>query len=78
MGNLSIRNLEDDVIGRLKQRAAQHGRSTEAEIRDILTQASTRASEPSFEQLAAELRRLTAGRIQTPSEVLIREDRDER
>ena len=76
MGSLSIRNLEDGVIARLKQRAALHGRSTEAEIRDILTQASTRGSEPNFEQLAAEIRKLTAGRIQEPSEVLIREDRD--
>jgi hypothetical protein len=34
--------------------------------------------EPSFEQLAADLRKLTARRKQTPSEVLLREARNER
>ena len=32
-GNLHVRNLEDDMIARLKCRAARHGRSTEAEYR---------------------------------------------
>ena len=32
-GNLHVRNLEDDLIARLKRRAARHGRSTEAEHR---------------------------------------------
>ena len=29
-GNLHVRNLDDDLIARLKRRAARHGRSTEA------------------------------------------------
>ena len=77
-GNLHVRNLEDDVITRLKRRAARHGRSTEAEHREILRQALAGEVEPSFEALAAELRRLTSGRKQTPSEMLLREGRDER
>jgi plasmid stability protein len=77
-GNLHVRNLEDDLIVRLKRRAARHGRSTEAEHREILRQALAAEVEPSFEQLAAELRKLTAGRQQTPSELLLREGRDER
>lgn len=36
MGQLIVRNLDDDVILALKQRAARHGRSTEAEHRAIL------------------------------------------
>ena len=36
---LSIRDLEDEVRERLRVRAAQHGRSMEAEIRAILTDA---------------------------------------
>jgi plasmid stability protein len=76
-GNLHVRNLEDDLIVRLKRRAARHGRSTEAEHREILRQALAAEVDPSFEQLAAELRRLTAGRQQTPSEILLREGRDE-
>jgi plasmid stability protein len=77
-GNLHVRNLDDDLIARLKRRAARHGRSTEAEHREILRQALADEIEPSFEALAADLRRLTKGRKQTPSETLLREGRDER
>jgi plasmid stability protein len=77
-GNLHVRNLDDDLIARLKRRAARHGRSTEAEHREILRQALAVEAEPSFETLAAELRELTKGTKQTPSEVLLREGRDAR
>src|ERR1700687_1119592 len=76
-GNLHVRNLDDDLIAKLKRRAARHGRSTEAEHREILRQALATDIEPSFETLAADLRRLTKNRKQTPSEVLLREGRDE-
>ncbi|MCP1633703.1 FitA-like ribbon-helix-helix domain-containing protein [Kerstersia gyiorum] len=36
MANLHIRNLSDEVHQALKIRAALNGRSTEAEIREIL------------------------------------------
>jgi plasmid stability protein len=36
---LTIRNLPDDVHRALRVRAALHGRSTEAEVRDILASA---------------------------------------
>lgn len=36
MGMLTIRNLPDNVHRALRVRAAQHGRSTEAEVREIL------------------------------------------
>lgn len=77
-GNLHVRNLDDDLIARLKRRAARHGRSTEAEHREILRQALAGDVEPSFDSLAAELRKLTRRRKQTPSEVLLREGREER
>jgi plasmid stability protein len=38
MATVTIRNLPDDVHTALRVRAAQHGRSTEAEIREILAQ----------------------------------------
>jgi antitoxin FitA len=78
VGNLHVRNLEDDLVTRLKRRAARHGRSAEAEHREILRQALTADVEPSFDTLAADLRKLTSKRRQTPSEVLLREGRDER
>ncbi|RWE75354.1 hypothetical protein [Mesorhizobium sp.] len=77
-GNLHVRNLDDDLIAKLKMRAARHGRSAEAEHREILRQALENEIEPSFDELAARLRRLTAQRKQTPSEVLLRQGRDER
>lgn len=77
-GNLHVRNLEKDVIARLKRRAARHGRSVEAEHREILRQAVASEAEPDFEELAAQLRALTKGRAQTPSEALLREGREER
>ena len=77
-GNLHVRNLDDDLIARLKRRAARHGRSTEAEHREILRQALSGDVEPSFDTLAADLRKLTKRRKQTPSEVLLREGREER
>ena len=39
MTTLSIRNLPDDVREKLRLRAAQKGRSTEAEVQSLLTEA---------------------------------------
>ncbi|MEX5444770.1 plasmid stabilization protein [Acinetobacter schindleri] len=36
MAMMTIRNLPDDVHRALRMQAAQHGRSTEAEVREIL------------------------------------------
>lgn len=36
MATVTVRNLPDEVHRALRVRAARHGRSTEAEIRDIL------------------------------------------
>lgn len=77
-GSLHVRKLDEDLIRRLKLRAARHGRSTEAEHREILRLALSGDDGFSFEELAAKLRQLTPDTPQTPSEVLIREGRDER
>ncbi len=39
MAMLTVRNLPDEVHRALRMRAAQHGRSTEAEVRAILAAA---------------------------------------
>jgi antitoxin FitA len=78
MANLHVRKLDDELVARLKRRAARHGRSVEAEHREILRQALAADIEPSWEELAAELRKLTRGRKHTPSEILVREGREER
>ncbi|PZU77507.1 MAG: plasmid stabilization protein [Rhizobium sp.] len=40
MASITIRNVPDEVHRALRVRAAQHGRSAEAEIRDILEKAA--------------------------------------
>lgn len=40
MASVTIRNLSDETHRALRVRASTHGRSTEAEIRDILDQAT--------------------------------------
>jgi plasmid stability protein len=44
MGNLLVRGVDDDLIARLKARAAEHRRSAEAEHREILRRALTEGS----------------------------------
>ncbi|HEX9687605.1 MAG TPA: Arc family DNA-binding protein [Thermoanaerobaculia bacterium] len=39
MGQLIVRQLEDDVKAKLQRRARRHGRSTEEEVREILRNA---------------------------------------
>jgi plasmid stability protein len=76
--NLQIRNVEDELIVRLKLRALRHVRSAEAEHREIRRQVLSEEPGASFDELAAELRAMTARRRQTPSELLLREGREER
>lgn len=44
MPSLIVRGLDDDLISQLKTRAAAHGRSAEAEHREILRRVLTEAS----------------------------------
>lgn len=42
MSSIVVRGLDDSVKKRLAQQAGEHGRSMEAEVRDILTRAASR------------------------------------
>lgn len=55
MADISVRGLDDRVRDRIRTRAAQHGRSMEAEVREILTEAVDTLEPPT--DLMAELRR---------------------
>ena len=46
--NLVVRNVDEDIALALKQRAALHGRSAEAEHREILKQALHHPKRRSF------------------------------
>jgi plasmid stability protein len=39
MGQIVVRQLDDDVKAKLQRRARRHGRSTEEEVREILRNA---------------------------------------
>ena len=46
MAQFTVRNIEDDVKQRLKERALSNGTSLEAEVRDILRVASLADNKP--------------------------------
>ncbi len=79
MATLRVHGLQEQVVERLRRRAAANGRSLEEEARRILEQAveyDFEAKRRAFRDLSARLRAATGGVPQTPSHVLIREDRE--
>lgn len=55
MGNLLVRNLDDKVVQALKQRAARHNRSAEAEHRAILEEALVKTRRKSLAEVLASM-----------------------
>ena len=76
MAHLLVRNVDEEIVRRLKLRAAAAGRSAEAEHRLILEQALAPDAE-AFEALARELRERTKSRCTVEAWELIRADRDQ-
>jgi antitoxin FitA len=68
--SMTVRNIDDEVYARIRQRAARHGRSVEAEVRAILKAAAAAEPAGDFWDRAARLRARTAARPQTPAERL--------
>jgi len=77
MANLLIRDLDDDLVRRLKAAAKAHGRSLQAEIHDALERAGTRSLAETRRVSARWIKRL-ADRKMSDSALLVREDRDAR
>ena len=82
MGQMLLRNVDNDLIETLKRRAAAAGRSMEAEARDALRRGAMLNPEEKkslVRQMWAETEALrVSGVEQTPGWLLIREDRDSR
>ena len=77
MGTLTIRNLDDRIIEKLKAQAKANHRSLEGEIRHTLTQrANPLRRLEEFRGRTSQLLALTTGRDQTDSVDLLREDRN--
>jgi plasmid stability protein len=79
MGQILVRNLEDGVIERLKQRALKADKSLEQTVREILTE----AAKPSREEILSETQRIReairkrhGGDIDFDITAAIRQDRD--
>ena len=76
MANVTIRNLDDRVVARLKERAKANNRSLEAELREILTREVGSMTRQERVALARRIAAMTPNVPQTDSVELLREDRD--
>ena len=79
MADILLRDLAEDTKVNLRRRAASHQRAMNAQLRDIVSTALAQhphSDRAALKQLAADIRALSAGRVQTPSEDLLRESRD--
>jgi plasmid stability protein len=79
MAQALIRNLDDDLLADYRAAAEANRRSLEAELRDALRRARPLSPQGRARALArlADIRAMTPDVTQTPSEQLVREDRDE-
>jgi antitoxin FitA len=66
MSNITIDQLEPDLSQRLEQRAAQHGRTIEAEIKSILSSVLNPPSSPLDLATAINLRFADTGEFELP------------
>ena len=78
MGQVVIRNLEDEVLDAYRAAARRNDRSLEAELRDTLRRMRPLSprSKKELQEAARRLRAMTPDVPQTPSEQLVREIRD--
>ena len=78
MGQALIRNLDEDLLADYREAAKANQRSLEAELREALRRArplSIRKRKAVLAKLT-KVREASAGHPQTPSEVLLRQLRD--
>lgn len=78
MGQVLIRNLDDEVIAAYREAAKRNKRSLEAELRAKLESMAplTRLQVEAARARMAAIRAMTPPVPQTPAEQLVREDRD--
>ncbi|HSB61464.1 MAG TPA: hypothetical protein VLI67_07075 [Vicinamibacteria bacterium] len=74
MAQVLVRDLKAEVVARLKASAKRHGRSLQAELREILENAS-RHGAVEARALAGRIRRRLAGRAHSDTVELLAEDR---
>ncbi|MEX2121896.1 MAG: hypothetical protein WD847_20115 [Pirellulales bacterium] len=74
MAQILVRGLEDEIVDRLKDRAASRGRSLESEARSILESAAGFTAKQA-RRIVDDWQRRLAGRKFSDSVELLREDR---
>ena len=79
MAEVRVRNLEEWVVEEFRKRAQRHGRSMEAELREVLSTEAASRKKKILEEMRA-LREETFKKygLMSDSAELIRQDRDER
>ena len=75
MAQILVRDLDKDVVERLKKRAKKEGRSLQSEVKSILEQAAALDMQAA-RQLVDAIRKKLSKRKMKDSTVLVREDRD--
>ena len=75
MATVTIRNLDEAIVERLKFRAKQHDRSLESELRQVLNEAANGIGPTEFSAVAARIRALAEHSPSMDSTALIREGR---
>jgi len=75
MGNVLVRDLDDQVIEKLKARARTHHRSLQAEAKNILERVAKQPSLEDAKRAAIKIRRKLSGRKHSDSADLLSEDR---
>ena len=75
MAQILIRDLDSELIKRLKSQAKRHGRSLQGEVQAILEAAASYSVEEA-RHIAEQWRQCLAGQMVSDSANLIREDRE--
>lgn len=76
MPDVLVRDLDEAVVNRLKERAASQGRSLQSELQQILTDAAGQKTTEEFRRWAEGWRARLADRQHDDSTAMIRQDRD--
>ncbi|MBK1866855.1 FitA-like ribbon-helix-helix domain-containing protein [Aestuariivirga sp. YIM B02566] len=76
MGQILVRKIDDDVLKRIKARAEAHGRSTEAEVREILNEAVA-SPKKARRSLSSFIGSVQSNRSQAEIDAYVRRLRDE-
>jgi antitoxin FitA len=80
MAQILVRDLDDALVARLKERAKQNHRSLQGEVKAILEEAAPRATRAEALAIVDDWHRYwkEQGKVFSDSAELIREDRDRR